>query len=318
MFRAVGVIVGPVADGFPKIDSAVEQAYLDFENREWMKSIRTPHGRPWHTSFHASGFPGGVNERRCPRKALYELMNIPGSPFTPKSRAVMEMGRAVEQQIVYRLGRSGMTVGGAVSLDPELEARQLRLEDREHWLTGSLDAPLDLRSIGWDHVTPMDVKSKDTRSLIKLRIGEKEIPESNVGQVMAYGHMCRLVHEDMGWEQMGLKPAEGGILYFASRENPRDTWEKWVEWDQEYVDAGLARLKDWIVFFQEGRLPERPKEWRWTEEPCKWCDFKKMCKEDIRNDIEKLQESTTIDLAKSRDPQYDPDKIIREVTKAWK
>jgi hypothetical protein len=310
LWQALGYAQGVV----PKIDKIVEQAYKDVEEKNYSAG-----DAKFRTSFHASRFPGGETEKWCGRKAMYELMNIPGEKFSPFSVAIMEQGQATERQIIWRLGQSGRLISGSVSLDNHQDGNQTRLEDGRYWLSGSLDAALDLRvDIGWKHVVPMDVKSTSIRNLIKLKIGEKEIPRNYIGQVQSYGHMARLHHEVLGWADMGLAPANGGIIYFASRDNPRETYEHWVPWDESYVEVGLRRLTAWINFFHEGRLPERPKEWRWTEEPCKWCPFKKLCKEDIRQDVVKFSASKTIDFAKTVDPGYDLNKVIEAVKGRWK
>lgn len=318
LFRALGAAV-PQATA-PKINPAVEAAYELYEDEDYARLTRSPHGRPWHTSFHASAFPGGVDEKRCGRRALYGLMNVPGEKFTPRGRAVMEMGQAAERQIIYRLHRAGITVAGAASLLEDMDGRQLGLEDPEHWLTGSLDAVLDIRATvpHWDRVLPMDVKSKDERGIIKLRVGEKQPDISHVAQIQTYSYLCRRVHGQMGWEAIGLRPSEGGVLYYVSRSSPRDHYEHFVEWDEEYVEAGLERIREWIKLFKEGRLPERPKEWRWTEEPCKWCDFKKLCKQDIKDDIVLLEDSNAVKFAKQKNEEYDPKKIKDGVLDRWK
>jgi hypothetical protein len=311
--------LGKIKGSDPAIDDVVEKAYEFIEHREWLRPFKSPHGRPWHTSFHASSFPGGVDEKRCGRKALYELMNIPGEPFSPRGRAVMEIGNAVESQIAYRLGHYGITLAGSVPINEGDPWRQLGLSDRERWLTGSIDLTLDLRWTrqGWDRVTPVDIKSKDEKKIREMRMGMRGPDQSHIGQVMSYSHLCRVWHSEMGWEQMGLRPAEGGILYYSNRASPRDTYEFWVPWDQEYVDAGLRRLEQWRDSFTEMKLPPRDKKWRWTEEPCKWCDFKKACKADVKADVQDLSQSCTVTIARSKNPGYDPQEAVREVVGAW-
>ena len=63
---------------------------------------------------------------------------------------------------------------------------------------------------------------------------------------------------------------------------------------------------------------ERPKEWRWTETPCRWCPQKRMCKADIKADIVNVDQSCTVDFAKTVDQKYDPVKNRRMVIKRWK
>lgn len=313
------VAIGLSRGAQPSADHAVEQAYLRYEEIDWLRVIKSPHGRPWNTSFHASAFPGGEQEKYCGREAMYKLLNIPGQPFQPRSRAIMEQGRAAERQIVYRMGHAGMTLSGSVSLDPDVDGKQLNLMDPTYWLTGSLDAALDGRLLRprSDRVVPLDVKSKDDKGLLKLRLGEAQPPRNYVAQVMTYCYLARIYHAEMGWEDIGLREAEGGIIYFVSRNNPRDTHEHWVKYDQGYVDAGLERLERWIQHFHDGELPERDRSWRWTEDPCKWCDYKKACKQDIKDGVVHFVESSAVALARTRNADYDPRRVVRQVKEAW-
>jgi hypothetical protein len=64
-------------------------------------------------------------------------------------------------------------------------------------------------------------------------------------------------------------------------------------------------------------LPERPKEWKWTQPPCQWCPLKKPCKLDIKEDVDTLSESNTVKLAKKINPKYDIEKVREEVMKRW-
>lgn len=316
LFRAVGII----QERIPRAAKRVEEAAEEFEEREWKHGKRHVHGRAWNTSFHASAFPGGVGEKRCGRRALYELLNIPREKFSPKGRAYMDMGNAVEQHVLYRMGRGGLTLGGAVPLQPYGENHQLRFVDAEHWLTGSVDVVLDGRKLEQpvNRPVPSDIKSKSELAIINLRRGDQQPNPGAIAQVLCYNHLSRLVHEDMGWAAMGLDPAAGGLVYHASRNNPMDTYEHWVPWDAEFVDVGLARLKEWIALFQKGELPQRDKSWRWTEEPCKWCEFKKLCKKDVKEGVVELVKSNAVEQAVARDPGYNAVKVVSEVNDAWR
>src|SRR6186997_1497323 len=87
----------------PDLDAVTEQAYLLQEEKERKQRMeKEPGGR----AFYASMFPGGKDELRCPRLALYNMMNIPEpEPISPSGRAIMNMGNAAEKQIVWRWGK---------------------------------------------------------------------------------------------------------------------------------------------------------------------------------------------------------------------
>jgi len=75
-------------------------------------------------------------------------------------------------------------------------------------------------------------------------------------------------------------------------------------------------MKECINFIND-ELPPRPKEWRWTEEPCKWNPYKKLCKQDHKDGVVKLSESNAVKFALEHDPSYNIDKIRKRVTDRW-
>jgi CRISPR/Cas system-associated exonuclease Cas4 (RecB family) len=298
----------------PDLDAVTEQAYLLQEQVDRKQRLeKTPGGR----AFYASMFPGGEDELRCARLALYNMMNIPEpDPITPSGRAIMSMGNAAEKQIVWRWGKLGLLLNVKV---PEKEygyMNQVGFSDQETWLSGYADAVMDLRP-RWDAVLPVDVKSKSQAKIDAMRAGELSYDPDHYKQVQAYLYLCRKYHNDMGWDKLGLKIARGGIIYYVSRDNPRITWSAYVPYDEDFVNAGLDRLKAWKEHYLNDELPERPPEWKWTKPPCQWCPLKKFCKQDIRDDVTRLSESNTIQLAKKVNPKYDPEKVRQEVMKRW-
>jgi hypothetical protein len=293
----------------PNLDDLTERAYRDWEETQWREPARP------RTSFTASKVGG---EPRCARQALYRLMNIPSpEPIEPRGVAIMRQGIAAEDQIVFRWGRAGLTIAGSVPLNEGGRIRQLAIRSPEHWLAGFTDSVLDLRRIGWDYVTPVDVKSKSEKKIREMQDGNPPDDGEYRTQVMIYTWGCIQIHEQMGWADMGLKPAIGGSILYVSRDNPRNSYEVWVPYEESYVQELLDDLLEWKAQFLAGRLPPRPKEWRWTEQPCKWCDFKKMCKQDIRDDVNVLYDSCTVKFAREVDPGYDPEKNRRMVVKRW-
>ena len=301
----------------PDLDLITKEAYEALEEKIWKNNLNSsPHGRPWFTSFHASAFPG--REKPCGRLALYTLLDIPNpEPAPPFLVATGDIGKAVEYQIVYRWGLRGITIGGSVPLWDGANMSQVKFEDDDTWLTGSSDAILDLRP-ELDYVVPVDVKSKKHEIVQEMQLGRRLYEEKHYLQLQAYLYLCNLFHRDMGWQEMGLNPAEGGYIYYASRQDPRTAHAFFVKIDWELINRGRTLLQDWRDMFLQNSLPERPKEWRWTEEPCKWCPMKKYaCKPDNKDKITDLRESNAIKFAKELRLNYNYDEIKQEVIDRW-
>lgn len=242
----------------------------------------------------------------------------PEKPDEGPWMGVAQVGSAVEEQVVYRWGRAGITVGGSVGLWEGAPAKQLGFEHPETWLTGSLDAALDLRP-EWPYVLPTDVKSKSMKVIEEMKAGQREYDASHYAQIQAYIWLCREYHDEMGWDHLGLEPAAGGTIFYVAREQPRKTVEFYVPFDEAFVSAGVARLKEWRAAFLFDGLPARDKSWRWTEEPCKWCDFKKhICKPDIKADATTLTGSHVVSRSKELNDQYDAEAIRAEVKRRWR
>lgn len=308
LFRRLGI-----AHHGPKIDKLTHKAYVDLEKRIWIGNLEnSPHGHPWHTSFHASAF-----DNPCGRFAIYTLLDIPPTDYSsPMLRATGEQGKAAEQQIVYRWGRAGLTIGGNVPLEPDGKIYQLGFADEETWLTGSIDSVLGIED--WPNVLPVDIKSKPKEVIDKMNRGILNYFPEHYGQVQAYIYLCFKFYSEMGWKEMGFGLPKGAILYYVSRENPRHTHEFYIEADWPYINTGILKLKSWKRDFINGILPERPKEWKWTESPCKWCRFKKFaCKPDIKDGVVSIHDTNATNFAGKMRTNYDQLETIRGVLNRW-
>ncbi len=302
----------------PDLDAITKEAYVELEEKIWRENLNSsPHGRPWFTSFHASAFPD--RDKPCGRLALYTMLDTPRpEPAPPLLVATGDIGKQVEYQIVYRWGLKGLTIGGSVPLWDGANMTQARFEDDSTWLTGSMDAILDLRQWRIPHVVPVDIKSKKHEIVQEMQLGRRLYEEKHYLQLQAYLYLCNLFHEDMGWEEMGLTPATGGYIYYASRQDPRTAHSFYVEVDWGLINRGRELLCEWREHLIQDNLPERPKEWRWTEEPCKWCPMKKYaCKPDNKEKITRLTDSNAITFAKALRSNYDYNEIKEEVIKRW-
>jgi len=312
LFRILGVVTRG-----PRIDKKTEEAYAAYEKEIWKKNLdSSPHGHKWHTSFHASSFPG--HEKVCARKAMYTLLDIPpAGPITPRLRAMSEIGKAVEYQIVYRWGKAGMTLGGAHPLKEGDDITQVGFADPSTWLTGASDSILDLRP-NWLATVPVDIKSKNNDVVEAMKVGKLSYDINHYMQLQGYIYLANVFHEEMGWEAMGLSPAKGGIIYYVSRQNPRFTHEYYVEANWGFINSAVERMRQWKEMFENDELPERDKTWKWTEDPCKWCNYKRdSCKPDVKQKITKLSESKSVEFAKRIRPNYDIEDKKREVDERW-
>lgn len=312
LFTKLGVI-----KDHPDLDKMTEKAYADLEEKIWKENLESsPHGRPWFTSFHASSFP--EKDKPCGRKALYTMLDIPEpAPMSPFLRGVANIGQAVEYQIVYRWAKAGKTLGIDVPKNEGDPLVQLKFEDPKTWLTGSMDAVLDLRP-EYDSVLPVDIKSKKHEIVEQMIMGQLSYEEKHFSQVQAYMYLCNEFHEKMGWDKLGLKPAKGAFIYYASRQDPRTAKEFYIPIDWDYIGEGIKNLLLWKNHFLEGTLPERDKSWRWTEQPCKWCVYKKeACKPDNKENILQIDQSKAIDFAKKLREKYDYEEIRKEVLERW-
>lgn len=287
-------------------------AYEQLEEEIW-RSVP----KKYATSFWPSSFPMG--EKVCGRSLLYNLTNVPpAAPFAANARAITEMGKAAENQIVYRWGKAGKTIGGSVPIRDGDDIQQLQLQDPDTWLSGNLDAVLDMRP-SYPYVLPVDVKSKSDEAIKKMKVAAQNYEAKHYAQVQAYIYLCNLYHEEMGWADMGLEPAIGASLFYVSRENPRNTCEFYFPADWQLINQALDRLREWKGFFISDILPPRDPSWKWSEEPCKWCSFKKFgCKPDAKEKVESLSASNIVTWATevSNEP-YSLDKMKDRVLKRW-
>ena len=261
-------------------------------------------GSLWHVSFHGSAFPGD-NPKACGRKAIYTLMDLPRGKFSRKSRQLMDAGKDLEVQLVRRWYTAGMLLSA-----PPDARRQTEFEDREHWLTSTVDAivvrPRSPRPI------VAEVKNVDgdaMEAMLRLIRGPNE---DHVRQVKC---QIGLAHEQGSWpvrrcinsgalaillnhrdrpvmvcpihggekclEDKILAPVEHGYIYYVSRNDPDKTREFFFEYDPEFMAKGREQLAVWRKFFEAGLLPQthlkgkHPFGWNWTtdDSPCKWCPF---------------------------------------------
>lgn len=313
LWRATGL--KKIEPGGPGLDKWTHRAYTDLNKKIWRDNLdNAPHGHPWHTSFHGSQFPGG--EKACGRAAIYGLMDIPNvGPNSPMLTATAEMGKAAENQIVYRWGQAGLLIAGKPPKKDGEEGVQFKVTDEGLWLTGAIDAVLGLPD--FPYVLPVDIKSKSKEVIDQMKAGQQGYYPEHYAQVQAYIYLCDLVYDDMDWKEKGFAPPIAAIIYYVSRENPRHTFEFYVERDDEFIDRGIKNIQEWQATFKRGELPARDNNWKWTDDPCKWCRYKKMaCKPDAKEKIIHAKHSNAIKFAKTL-REYDHEAVSREVFDRW-
>lgn len=314
MFAALGLIPQEGITMGPDVDAISEGLLMGKLTKEHEESIlANPHGSAWHTSFHASSFPGS-DPKACAREALYGLMGVPGDEVTqPWLAMVGDAGKDIEVRYVKLWEEAGLLL--TASADSK---HQTTWTDPDHWLSCSPDAVLNLAP-DWKSPLPVDVKGKDHMVIEQMRAGIKGPEPKHVKQLMVQIHFTRIHQQNGGWRGVpNLELCEGGSLLYVSRNRPRTAQEFYFEYDEKMIQDGLAKLHEWMGFFVMHVLPQRDKSWRWTEEPCKWCDFKKLCKADTKAGIDDLRQSVAIEYAeKVTKGKYDYVEARRDILKRW-
>lgn len=301
------------------IEPVTYAAYKQVEDVRWRGGEGdAPHGHPWHVSFHGSQFPG-YDPLACPRQALYRMMDLPKQEaFSRRSRVLMQAGKDAEVELV----RTWHEAGILLSAPPDAEV-QTGFELPEIWLTSSVDSVI--QPPRWNKPLPVEIKTKDHETIEQMRNGLRGPDEAHVSQAKVQVAMVRHFQDDL-WP--GLDPVTHGFIYYMSRDNPSDTAEYRVDYDQKFFDLGVERLKQWREMFLAGELPEikpgkrsskfgHPNGWRWSYVPCSWCDFKTTCQLDFREGVTKLSNSIGIERAKLVREDYDYEAARARVLARW-
>lgn len=269
-----------------EIDPSVTSAYSFTELMQQALSDKgSDHEHPWHISFHGSEFPGD-NKFACGRKSIYRLMDIPRGAPNRWLRQLADQGKDHEIQLCKRWYNAGMLV----SAPPVPGGLQTQFEDKEHWLTSTVDAIiLHPRSI-----TPVvaEEKQKYAREIermkrlirgpdeqhirqVKCQIGmaheageQKRLRCYNTGRLAIElrfmdggieqfdGPTCPQHGHDDCLEWVTLDPVTYGYIYYVSRDEPSDTWEYYYEYDPRFMEAGRKQLDKWKQEFLNGMLPQ--------------------------------------------------------------
>ena len=285
--------------------SALDHAYRVAELDEG----DSPHGWPWHTSFHASDLPPDL-DRACTRRMVLGLMGLPDTDVPdPEGRAIMDAGKDIERQIVRRYHRAGMLLSA-----PPDEPIQTGFALASHWLTTSVDAVVLLP--GWNRGHVVEVKGKDNErdAFNKLAKGEVLPEPEYVAQLQCEINMANIASPAM-WPD--LEPVETGSLLFVNRARPGRRLEFVYEMDRPWFDRLLDRLLQARAGFQTGFLPEHPFDGKgWSEEPCAWCPYKKhYCKPAWKRELTRLEQ--VAEMVTETGMEYDYNERRTAVLMRW-
>lgn len=249
-------------------------------------------------------------------------MNIPdGEPVSEYGRAIMDAGKAIEAEYVSRWEEDGVLLSR-----PPTDKYQTGFTDELHWLTGNLDAVI--RPPGWNRGHVVEVKSKDHAAIDAMRAGLKSYDEGHYFQLQTYLGFLQTQTDDLYadyWKRTGLSqdgnPLDGivntGSILYVSRDRPRHTQEFTFDFEPSLFEAGLLRLEVWKDRFIDGTLPPRDPNWKWLDQPCKYCPVKRICKADDKQGKLRLSDSTAIATASATRSNYDYVLQRRSVLKRW-
>lgn len=313
------------------LDPLTDNIYKQVEEaRHRDQSDDEPHGLPWHVSFHASQFPGD-DPMACPRKALYGLMDFAKEagdrkarnlPFDRASRTIMSAGKAIELELVQTYADAGILLSAAPGQP------QTQFVWREAWLTGTVDCVI--RWLKTTMAVPIEIKTKYQAAIERMKLGAQGPDFQHVRQIKAeLGFIYFAMQAGSVWAD--CDPPTHGFLFYLSRDRPSDTAEFRVDLDLRFFEIGIQRLKEWKEFFLDDVLPEMPKgrrsnnfghpmgaaDFKWSQQPCHFCDFKRTCQLDFRQNVHKLTESVGIERTRVYREDYDPAEARNRVLATW-
>lgn len=309
------------------VNPLVERAYESVLRERWQSQsddVAEERGHLWHTSFHASQFPGD-DPMACGRESIYRMLDIPSDgPPSRRLHLTAEAGKAMEVDMVTVLHEYGRLISA-----PPTAKEQTNFTIPEAMLTGTVDSAVVMR----DRPTPVEIKTKHESVISQMRMGMVGPDDKHIRQVKTQMGLVRAAQEsgDM-WTQYEL--CDRSYVYYMPRDtkyDPRDpipTAEFLVEYDERFFKAGLERLKQWRALFDEEVLLEldpgkrtskfgHPHGWKWSYPPCQFCSYKKACQKDFREGVTDLAETAAIDIAVKARPDYDYSAARKRVMDRW-
>jgi len=308
-----------------ELEPIVDDAYKQVLRRRWRDQTHdSPHGHPWHVSFHASQFPGD-DSMACARQALYRMMDLPaGDPPSRRLHMTAEAGKAIEVDLVTIFHEHGILISAAPHEDV-----QTGFVIPEVRLTGSVDSAIVMRR----RPVPVEIKTKHESVIREMRLGRLGPDDSHVKQIKTQLGLVRAAQE-AGELWSDLKLCDHGVIYYLPRDTkytpqfPVETAEFRVDYDPVFYETGLEQLKRFRAYWDEEILPElkpgkrttkfgHPNGWKWSKPPCQFCSYKKVCQLDFRGEVTDMSESHGIEEAKLIRPDYDYSEARNRVESRW-
>ena len=163
-----------------------------------------------------------------------------------------------------------------------------------------------------------------------MKLGGRGPDEPHVRQIKAeLGFVYHAMKAGAVWAE--CDPPTHGYLFYLSRDRPSDTAEFRIDLDLRFFETGISRLREWKQAFLDDVLPEKPKgrrsnnfghpmggaDFKWSQLPCQFCDYKRTCQLDYRQNIHKLTESVGIDRTRVYREGYDPAEARKRVVATW-
>lgn len=309
------------------VNPLVEKAYEHVLHERWQSQsddVAAERGHLWHTSFHASQFPGN-DPQACARQSIYRLMDLPSDgPPSRRLHLTAQAGKAIEVDLVTVLHEYGRLI----SAPPDAQ-EQTNFAIPEAMLTGTVDSAVVMR----DRPTPVEIKTKHESVIRQMRTGLVGPDDSHVRQAKTQMGLVRAAQErgEM-WTQYEI--CDRAYVYYMPRDSkydprePIETAEFLIEYDPAFFEVGLERLKQWRALFDEEVLPEEnpgkrtsrfghPNGFKWSYAPCQFCSYKKACQLDFRAGVTDLSQSHGIELAQKARPDYDYAVARKRVQDRW-
>jgi hypothetical protein len=126
--------------GLHRVMEPITEELMRERNERELRSAEIARGQAWHTSFHASEFPGDSPDA-CERYLVYRMMDFPpAEAMPPWVTTTGDVGKAGELTIARSWWEGGRAL--AVPDDESDDEQQLVFEHSPLWMSGSIDLPV--------------------------------------------------------------------------------------------------------------------------------------------------------------------------------
>jgi hypothetical protein len=311
--------------GDTAIDEITDDAYAlvaKHEAEEQNKGLAAKDA--WHLSFHASRYPGD-DPVACGRQAIYGLLDPQGAPTSRKTQHLFDEGTDIEHRHVERWYRAGRLLSAPpfVKRQDFYEDPEHWLTSTVDALTPMLNAdaftPTELKTKDVDVVKAMVMgeRGPDPQHVRQNMVQLDRVLDAGPRDVLRCQNSRRLAvwvnddewgqldaericpqHRHTGClEQVELIPLRYGYIHYIARGRNRLVRTFRVNYDEAVMRVGRERLAAWRGSYLRGVLPQvnwaqnkyahpNGKDWGWSKAPCKWCDFQRLCRDDMKASVE--------------------------------